>query len=73
MEIVPDYPSVISSVDAAKPGMGGGVLFAPGKPLALWCARFPEEVQRRIVSTANAAGDLTNSDLLGASWCACPG
>ena len=31
-EIVPDYPSVIGSVDAAKPGMGG-VLFAPGKPL----------------------------------------
>ena len=34
-EIVPDYPSVIGSVDAAKPGMGG-VLFAFGKPPTMW-------------------------------------
>ena len=61
-EIVPNYPSVIGSVDAAKPSMGG-MLFAPGKPLAMWCARFPEEVQCCIVSTANTVGDLTNSDL----------
>ena len=61
-ELVPDYPSVIGSVDAAKQGMGG-VLFAPGKPPAMWRARFPEDIQTRIVSTANTAGDLTNSDL----------
>ena len=61
-EIVPNYPSVIGSVDAAKPGMRG-VLFTPSKPPALWHAHFPEEVQHCIVSTANTAGDLTNSDL----------
>ena len=62
MEIVPDYPSVIGSVDATKQGMGG-VLFAPGKPPAMWHARFSEDIQQRIVSTANTAGDLTNIDL----------
>ena len=61
-EIVPDYPSVIGSVDAAKQGMGE-VLFAPGKPPAMWHTCFPEDIQQRIVSTANTAGDLTNSDL----------
>ena len=35
LEIVPDYPSVIGSVDAAKLGMGG-VLFAPSQPPAMW-------------------------------------
>ena len=34
-EIVPDYPSVIGSINATKPGMGG-VLFTPGKPPAMW-------------------------------------
>ena len=67
MEIVPDYPSVISSVDGTKPGMGGGVLFTPGKLLALWHARFPKEIQCHIISTANTTGDLTNSDLEQAS------
>ena len=65
-EIVPDYPSVIGSVDAAKQGMGG-VLFTPRKPMAMWRAHFPEDVQHHIVSTANTAGDLTNSDLEQAS------
>ena len=35
LEIVPNYPSVIGSVDAAKLGMGG-VLFAPSQPPAMW-------------------------------------
>ena len=62
VEIVPDYPSVIGSVDAAKQGIRG-VLFAPGKPPAMWCTHFSEDIQQRIISTANTAGDLTNSDL----------
>ena len=41
----------------------GGVLFAPGKPPAMWRASFPQDIQLRIVSTTNTAGDLTNSDL----------
>ena len=66
VEIVPDYPSVIGSVDAAKQGMGG-VLFAPGKPPAMWHAHFSEDIQQCSISTANTASDLTNSDLEQAS------
>ena len=53
---------MIGSIDATKPGMGG-VLFTPGKPLAMWQASFPPDIQLCIVSTANTTGDLTNSDL----------
>ena len=34
-ELIPDYPLVVGSVDAAKPGMGR-VLFTPGHPPTLW-------------------------------------
>jgi hypothetical protein len=61
-EVVPDYPSVIGAVDAAKAGMGG-VVFAPGHPPTLWQAAFPPDIQARIVATTNRAGDITNSDL----------
>ena len=61
-EIVPDYPTVIGSVDASKAGMGG-VIFAPGKAPTLWRAMFPLDIQDRIVSMENPKGDLTNSDL----------
>ena len=62
MEIMPDYPSMIGSVDTAKPGMGG-VLFAPRKPPAMWRVSFPVDIQCSIMSTNNTTGDLTNSDL----------
>ena len=62
MEVVPDYPSVIGSVDAAKPGMGG-VLFAPGHPPTLWRAMFLPDIQVRIITYDNPGGDLTNSGL----------
>ena len=61
-EIVPDYPSAIGSVDAAKTGMGG-VIFIPGHPPTLWRATFPRDIQERIITTENMTGDLTNSDL----------
>ena len=61
-EVVLDYPSVIGSVDAAKPGMGG-VLFTPGHPPTLWRASFLPDVQARIITYDNLGGDLTNSDL----------
>ena len=61
-EIVPDYPSVIGAVDAAKVGMGG-VLFAEDQAPVLWRAPFPEDIQQRIVSFDNPHGDITNSDL----------
>jgi len=61
-ELVPDYPSVIGAVDAAKVGMGG-VLFAEGQAPVLWRAPFPADIQHRIVSFDNPHGDITNSDL----------
>ena len=61
-EIVPDYPSAIGSVNAAKTGMGG-VIFALGQLPTLWRATFPADIQERIVTTDNMTGDLTNSDL----------
>jgi hypothetical protein len=61
-EVMPDYPSVIRSVDVAKAGMGG-VVFALGQPPTLWQAAFLTDIQVRIVSTANHSGDITNSDL----------
>ena len=61
-ELMPNYPLVIGSIDAAKSGMGG-VLFAEGKQPLLWCAPFPPDIQACIVSTKNPNGDITNSDL----------
>jgi hypothetical protein len=44
-EIVPDIPSGIGAVDAAKePGMGG-VWFVDGAPPLLWRAPFPPHIQ----------------------------
>ena len=63
VEVVLDYLSVIGSVDAAKPGMGG-ILFAPGHPPpALSHVTFPLEIQECIISVDNPSRDLTNSDL----------
>jgi hypothetical protein len=39
-EVVPDYPSAIGAVDAAKAGMGG-VVFAPGHPPHSVASRLP--------------------------------
>ena len=68
VEVVPDYPSVIGSVDATKLGMGG-ILFTPGHPPALWHATFPPDIQECIVlfDIDNPSGDLTNSNLEQAS------
>ena len=61
-KIVPDYPCVISAVDAAQTGMGG-VLFTEGKHPIMWHTTFPDDIQQCMVTTENTAGDLTNSDL----------
>jgi hypothetical protein len=60
-EIVPDHPSGIGAVDAAKPGMGG-VWFIDGAAPLLWRASFPLHIQQRLVSDDNPAGDLSISD-----------
>ena len=59
---MPDYLSVMGSMDTTKPGMGG-VLFAPGHPPTLWWASFSNNIQQRIVSFDNPSDDLTKSDL----------
>ena len=61
-EIVPNYPSVIGSINATKSGIGG-VLFADGKAPILWQAPSPSDIQTCIISTDNLNGDITNSDL----------
>ena len=61
-ELLPEHPTVIQAVDAAKAGMGG-VIFCEGEAPILWRQPFPPEVQRRVVSADNPSGDLTNSDL----------
>jgi hypothetical protein len=60
-EIVPDLPSGIGAVDAAKPGMGG-VWFIDGAAPILWRAPFPIHIQQRLVTDTNPTGDLTISD-----------
>ena len=61
-ELVPDYPSAIGSVDAAKSGMGG-VLFTDYHPPLLWRVPFPLDLQSCIVSTEQPNGDIMNSNL----------
>ena len=47
-----------------QPRQGWVALCLPqGTPPTLWQAAFPPDIQARIVSTANRAGDITNSDL----------
>ena len=50
--------------DAAKAGMGGVIfdLRRDRRPI-LWRSPFPADVQQRLVSWSNPAGDVTNSDL----------
>jgi len=65
-EIVPDLPVAIGPHDASGKGMGGAWLSATTDsnlgPI-LWRAKFPEEIQQRLVSWENPAGDINNSEL----------
>ena len=61
-EIVPDHPTIVGASDAAKAGMGG-VFFAPGERPVVWRHPFPAAIQSELVTEANLAGRLTNSDL----------
>lgn len=61
-EIVPQEPSLLGATDAAKAGMGG-VYFDPAGVAYVWRAPFPDHIRKRLVSTGNPTGDVTNSDL----------
>ena len=60
-EIIPDQPRLIGATDACQEGMGG-VLFSANHPPLLWRARFPDDIQRNMVTWENPLGTLTNSD-----------
>lgn len=61
-EIVPEEPTLIQAIDAAKAGMGG-VIFTRNHPPILWHEPFPQWAQAQVVSWSNPTGKLTNSDL----------
>ena len=62
-EVVPDYPSVISSASGCRQAGHEGILFAPRHPPTLCQATF----QQCIISVKNPSRDLTNSNLEQAS------
>jgi hypothetical protein len=59
---MPQAPTLLGATNAAKHGMGG-VYFDSAGNAFVWREPFPHAVQRRLVSHANPAGDVTNSDL----------
>jgi hypothetical protein len=66
-ELVPtDTPSTSGAHDTAAAGMGDMHFFpledGTIKPL-LWRAPFPSEIAKRLVSSDNPAGTITNSEL----------
>jgi hypothetical protein len=62
-KIVPDIPSGIGAVDAAKPGMGG-IWFIDGAPPLLWRAPFPLHIKDScLITDHNPCGNLLISDL----------
>jgi hypothetical protein len=65
-EVVPTEVRVLGACDACQQGMGG-VMFLPAEDgipePVLWRAPFPLEIQQQLVSWANPAGTITNSDL----------
>lgn len=61
-EIVPEDPSFLGTVDAAKMGVGGPFYCDKGKPY-VWRFAYPDSVQRLLVSADNPTGTITNSDL----------
>jgi len=60
-EIIPDALAAIGPVDASGQGMGGVWFTVDHQPI-VWRARFPPDIQSRLVSFDNPTGDLTNSD-----------
>ena len=60
--LVPGIPVHFGACDASKAGMGG-VWFPNKGPPLLWRMAFPVDIQRRLVSTNNPNGLISNSDL----------
>lgn len=74
-ELVPLFPTLRGTHDAAGHGMGGvwipeptavprpPLACSPAPPPIVWRAPFPPDVQRSLVTFNNPSGTITNSDL----------
>jgi hypothetical protein len=65
-ELVAQPPCLYGTTDASGQGMGGIILppsTQPTVPPLVWRSRFPNTVQKMLVSTTNPHGTITNSDL----------
>jgi hypothetical protein len=60
-ELVYGDPVYTGATDAVKAGMGG--IWFIGQDAILWREPFSQDVQRKLVSTSNPTGTVTNSDL----------
>ena len=61
-EIVPQQPTLLGAMDAAKPGVGRVFFDSECKP-HVWHHPFPPDVQADLVSFDNPLSHVTNSDL----------
>jgi len=61
-EIIAELPKVVGAMDACSYGLGG-VYFATGHSPKVWRHPLPQHIVRRLVSSDNPSGDITNSDL----------
>ena len=61
-EIIPQQPTLLGSMDAAKPGVSRVFFDSESTPHA-WHHPFPPNVQADLVSFDNPHGEVTNSNL----------
>ena len=60
-EIIAELPKVVGAMDACGYGLGG-VYFANDHSPKVWRHPLPQHLVRRLVSSDNPHGDITNSD-----------
>jgi hypothetical protein len=64
LQLVTDFPNFVGFSDACKLGAGG--VWSPGIDACeytVWQLEWPEDIQQRLVSTSNHAGDISINDL----------
>jgi hypothetical protein len=64
MQLVTDFPNFVGFSDACKLGAGG--VWSPGTdacPYTVWQLEWPDDIQKRLVTTANPSGDISINDL----------
>ena len=64
LELIAKLPNYISYVDASGFGVGGVWIHGSSDiPHTVWRREWPADITKRLVSTSNPKGDITNSDL----------